>query len=206
MKLLFIGIQGSWKWTQARKLQKEYWFEIFETWQALRDITKQDTELGKLVKKTIEAWEQVTPAIIEDILKDFVSKTDNENIVFDGLVRNEWNKKTANNILKDYKVIFFDLQEEEAMKRLLGRMYNPKTWETFPAWTLKDPKTGDMLVKRKDDEEQAIKKRIEQFFEKTIPVVEQYEKEWKLIKVNANQSIDKVFNEIKNKLQLENKD
>jgi len=205
MKLLFIGIQGSWKWTQARKLQEEYWFEIFETWQALRNITKQDTELWKLVKKTIEAWEQVTPVIIENILKDYLSKTDNENIIFDGLVRNKWNKKTADASIKDYKVIFFDLPQKEAMKRLLGRMYNPKTWETFPAWILKDPKTGDVLVKRSDDEEQAIKKRIEQFFGKTMPVVETYKKDWNLIKINANQSVDKVFNVIKDKLHLENK-
>jgi len=205
MKLLFIGIQGSGKWTQARKLREKYWFEIFETGQVLRDITKQDTELGKLVKKTIEAWEQVTPDIIDDILKDYLSRIDNENIIFDGLVRNEWNKKIADVIIKDYQVIFFDLPQKEAIKRLLGRMYNSKTWETFPNWTTKDPKTGDQLIKRSDDEEKTIEKRIEQFFEKTMPVIETYKKKWKLIYINANQSIEKIFEDIEKKISLENK-
>jgi len=202
MKLVLIWIQGSWKWTQARILQEKYGFEIFETGQVLRNITKQDTELGKLVKETIEAGKQVTPEIIEDIIKDYLQNTNADRIIFDGLVRNEWNKKTADKLLWDYKVLFFELDEQEAMNRLLWRMYNPKTWATYPAWTEIDPKTGDKLIKRTDDEENAIKQRIKEFFEKTMPVVEQYEKEGKLIKINAKQSIEDVTNEICEKLNL----
>ncbi len=202
MYLALIWIQGSGKWTQARILEEKYGFKIFETGQALRNITKQDTELGKLVKETIEAWKQVTPEIIEDIVKDFLKNNEWWNIIFDGLVRNMWNKETADKLLKDYKVLFFDLDEQEAMNRLLWRMYNPKTGATYPAGTEIDPKTGDKLVKRTDDEENAIKQRIKEFYEKTMPVVEQYEKEWKLIKINAKQSIDDVTKEIVEKLWL----
>ena len=197
MHIVFIWIQGSGKWTQARILNEKKWFDIFETGQALRNITKQDTDLWKLVKETIEAWKQVTPSIIEDILQDYIQTAKSDDIIFDGLVRNIWNKETADKILdSDYKVIFFDLDEKEAMRRLLWRMYNPKTWETFPSWTEIDPKTWDKLIKRSDDEENSIKQRIKEFYEKTLPVVEIYEKEWKLIKINANQSVDKVTNEI----------
>ncbi len=197
MHIVFIWIQGSGKWTQARILKEKKWFDIFETGQALRNITKQDTDLWKLVKETIEAWKQVTPSIIEDILQDYIQTAKSDDIIFDGLVRNIWNKETADKILdSDYKVIFFDLDEKEAMRRLLWRMYNPKTWETFPSWTEIDPKTWDKLIKRSDDEENSIKQRIKEFYEKTLPVVEIYEKEWKLIKINANQSVDKVTNEI----------
>ena len=196
MYLIFIWIQGSGKWTQARLLQEKKWFTIFETWQALRNITKQDTDLWRLVKSTIEAGKQVTPDIVENILKDFLEKSKSENIIFDGLVRNKWNKDSAEKILKTYKVLYFDLDEEEAMKRLLWRMYNPKTWATYPTWTIEDPKTGEKLVKRSDDEEDAIKQRIKEFFDKTIPVVKEYEKEWNLIKINAKQDIDNVTKEI----------
>ena len=201
MQLVFIGIQGSWKGTQARILKEKYWFEIFETGWVLRKLAKQDTDLWKLIKSTIEAWKQVTPEIIEMILDDFISNSKNENIIFDGLVRNEWNKLTADKKLdKDYKVVYFDLPESEAMKRLLWRMYNPKTWETFPAGTEIDPKTGDKLVRRSDDEENAIRQRIKEFYEKTMPVVEKYEEEWKLIKINANQPIEEVTKEIEGRI------
>jgi adenylate kinase len=98
--------------------------------------------------------------------------------------------------------VYFDLPEQEAMKRLLWRMYNPKTGETFPAWTTVDPKTGDELIKRPDDEENAIKQRIKEFYEKTLPVVELYQQEWRLIKINANQPIEEVTKEIIEKLWL----
>jgi len=202
MKLVLIWIQGSGKWTQARILAEKYGFSIFETWWALRNIAKQDSELWKLVKETIEAGKQVTPEIIEDIVKDFIKHNDG-NIIFDGLVRNMWNKDTADRLLWDYKVLFFDLDEKEAMNRLLWRMYNPKTWATYPAWTEYDSKTGDKLVKRTDDEEQAIKQRIKEFFEKTMPVIKEYEKEWKLIKINADNCIEWVTKELIKKLNLD---
>jgi adenylate kinase family enzyme len=56
-------------------------------------------------------------------------------------------------------------------------MYNPRTGETFPAGTEFDPKTGEKLIKRPDDEENAIKQRIKEFYEKTLPVVNLYEQE-----------------------------
>jgi len=203
MQLVFIWIQGSGKGTQARILKEKYGFEIFETGWVLRKLAKQDSELWKLIKETIEAGKQVTPEIIEMILEDFISNSESENIIFDGLVRNEWNKQTADKKLnKDYKVVYFDLPEQEAMKRLLGRMYNPKTGETFPAGTEVDPKTGDKLIKRSDDEENAIRQRIKEFYEKTMPVVQQYEKEGRLIKINANQPIEEVTKEIIIKLGL----
>ncbi len=203
MQLVFIGIQWSGKGTQARILASKYGFEIFETWGVLRKLAKQDTELWKLVKETIEAGKQVTPEIIEMILEDFIKTAKSQNIIFDGLVRNLGNKQTADKKLdSDYKVVYFDLPEQEAMKRLLWRMYNPKTGETFPAWTTVDPKTGDELIKRPDDEENAIKQRIKEFYEKTLPVVELYQQEWRLIKINANQPIEEVTKEIIEKLWL----
>jgi len=203
MQLVFIWIQWSWKGTQARILAEKYWFKIFETWGVLRNLAKQDSELGKLVKSVIESWKQVSPEIVEMILDDFIKTTQWNNIIFDGLVRNLWNKETADKKLdKDYKVIYFDLSEQEAIKRLLWRMYNPKTWETFPAWTTVDPRTGDKLIKRPDDQEESIKQRIKEFYEKTLPVVEIYKNEWKLITINANQPVEEVTKEIVNKLGL----
>jgi len=191
------------KGNSSRILAEEYWFKIFETWGVLRNLAKQDSELGKLVKSVIESWKQVSPEIVEMILDDFIKTTQWDNIIFDGLVRNLWNKETADKKLdKDYKVIYFDLSEQEAIKRLLWRMYNPKTWETFPAWTTIDPKTGDKLIKRPDDKEEVIKQRIKEFYKKTLPLVEIYKKEWKLITINANQSVEKVTEEIISKLNL----
>jgi len=81
-------------------------------------------------------------------------------------------------------------------------MYNPKTGETFPSWTTIDPKTGDELEKRKDDNESSILKRIEEFVTKTLPIVAEQKTEWKVIEVNADQPVIDVFSDLESKLEL----
>lgn len=97
---------------------------------------------------------------------------DNENVIFDAFIRLPWNKEVFDSYLSDYKVVFFNLSEEKAKNRLLGRMYNPNTGETFPTGTTHDPETGDELIKRKDDNEASILKRIEEYINQTLPIVE----------------------------------
>jgi adenylate kinase family enzyme len=111
---------------------------------------------------------------MKQAIENFSSK---ENVIFDAFIRLPWNKEIFDSYLSDYKVVFFKLSEEKAKQRLLGRMYNPKTGETFPSGTLKDPKTGDTLEKRKDDHEEGILKRIEEYVTHTLPLVEKQREE-----------------------------
>lgn len=202
MKLVFVWIQGSGKWTQWKILEEKFGFNIFETGWALRKLAKENSELWKKIKEIIESWEQVTPEIIEDILNDYLEKTSSDKIIFDGLVRNIWNKKTADNSLWDYKVVLFELPREKAEVRLLWRKYNPNTWETFISSFNYDPKTWDKLEVRKDDNQESIKKRINDFYDKTIPAIEEYEKEWNLIRIDADNCIESVTKELIKKLEL----
>jgi len=72
MNYVFIGIQGSGKWTQARLLEEKHDFRLFESGWALRVIAEEDSELGRSVKQTIEAGNHVSPEVIEDIMKDIL--------------------------------------------------------------------------------------------------------------------------------------
>lgn len=184
-------------------MEEKYDFRLFESWGALRTIAAEESALGRSVKETIDAGNHVSPEVIEDIMKDILdNKIDGKHGIFDGFVRNIWNKETADRVLWDYKVVLFELSEEKAKQRLLGRMYNLKTWETFMSGTVKDPETWDELIKRADDEEEAILKRINLYVDLALPLIEEYKKEWKLIVVNADQTIDDVFVELEGKLKL----
>jgi len=203
MNYVFIGIQGSGKWTQARLLEENYDFKLFESGTALRTIAKEDSELWKLVKQNIEIWNHINPSVVEDIMTDIIeNKSHWKNSIFDWFVRNPWNKISADKVLWDYKVILFELSVEKSKARLLWRMYNPKTSETFRSWTIFDPNTGDKLEKRAYDNEEAILKRIEMYIEHTIPVIEEYRKSWNLIEINADNCVEWVFNELIEKLNL----
>lgn len=200
---VFIGIQGSGKWTQARLLEEKYDFKLFESGTALRTIAKEKSELWELVKKEINAGNQLEPYIIEDIMTDIIENKSNwKNSIFDWFVRNSWNKESADKVLWNYKVVLFELSPEKSKTRLLWRMYNSKTSETFPAGTLYDPTTWDKLEKRADDNEKAILKRIDLYIEKTLPVIEEYRKNWNLIEIDANNCVEWVFNELVEKIGL----
>lgn len=202
MKLVFTWIQGCWKWTQARLLEDNYWYTLLEMWQELRNIIASWNELWTKIKWIIESWELVSPEIVWEVMKEVLSSQTNINLILDWFVRNEWNKESLEKIVDDYKVVFFELSKEKAIERLLWRMYNPNTWETFPAGTLIDPETWDELIKRKDDNEESILKRIDEFMTKTLPTAEKQKAEWKVISINADQSIEEVANEMVEKLGL----
>lgn len=202
MKLVFTWIQGCWKWTQARLLVEKYGFTLLEMWAELRKLADWESELWKRVKQTIESWALVTPSVVWEIMNEVITSQTNDKLILDWFVRNEWNRQSLDNITNDYKVVFFELSKEKAIDRLLGRMYDPITWETFPSSFKVNPSTWTELIKRKDDNEASILKRIDEFMNNTLPTALEQEKQWKVIRVNADQDVESVFKELTTKLWL----
>ena len=203
MKLVFTWIQGCGKGTQARLLQENYGFDIVEMWGEFRKVIASGNELWKEIKKIIDAGylvhDELGAQVMSQAIENFQGK---ENVIFDAFIRLPWNKEVFDSYLSDYKVVFFNLPEEKAKQRLLWRMYNPKTGETFPFGINTDPKTWDTLEKRKDDNEESILKRIEEYVNQTLPIVAAQREEWRVIEINADQAIWDVFVELEEKLGL----
>ena len=175
-------------------------------WGEFRRVIASKSELGLKIQEQYDRGDQISPdlgvAVMEDAVENIIKNHSDEDVIFDAFVRNDWNKEIFDRILPDYQVVLFQLSEEKSKQRLLGRMFNPKTGETFMTGTSVDPKTGDELITRADDNEEGILKRIQLYKDVTLPIVEQQVKEGKIIEVNADQSIDKVFAELVEKLGL----
>jgi adenylate kinase len=139
---------------------------------------------------------------MEDAIQNILQNYSNQRVIFDAFIRNDWNKDIFDRLMPEYQVVLFQLSEEKAKQRLLGRMFNPKTGETFPAGTTIDPKTGDKLIQRADDNEAGILKRIDLYREVTLPIVQEQIQEGRVIEVNADQSVEAVFAELEMKLNL----
>lgn len=202
MFLVFSWIQWCGKWTQARILVEKYGFQIVEMWWELRKISKEDSDFWREIKTIIEWWGLVPPEMITKIIEKVVKENLWKKMIFDWFIRNMWNKRDFESITNDYKVVFFELSKEKAIERLLWRMYDPETQETFRAGTSHNPKTWNTLVKRKDDNEDSVLKRINLFVSDTLPIVELQKAEGKVISINADQSVEEVEKEIKEKLGL----
>jgi hypothetical protein len=70
-----------------------------------------------------------------------IENCNDEKVVYDGFIRNDWNIEVFDALLPEYQVVLFELSEEKSKQRLLGRMFNPKTGETFMVGPVVDPKT-----------------------------------------------------------------
>ena len=203
MKIVFTWIQWCGKWTQARLLVEKYGFTLLEMWNEFRNLVKSWTVLWNKVKEIIESWAQVDSDLWKEIMENVIINQKDNNIIFDGFIRNDWNKEIFDRLLPDYKVLFFNLPVEKAKQRLLGRMFDKTTGETFIVWTTHNPKTWEKLIKREDDnDEKAILKRISEYEEKTLPIVSIQKKEWKVIEVSADNTIENIHDDIVAKFAL----
>jgi adenylate kinase len=185
MNLIFFGIQGSGKGTQAKLLAEKFGFKIFETGAELRTLAAQDNELGKKVKSIIEAGHLVSSELVLEIVENFVQNNLNNSVIFDGIPRNEDQNIAFKGILEKYNIqytaIHFKLEKDEALKRLFKRAE---------------------IENRADDNEESINRRINIFYNDTLPIIESFQAIGKLVEVDASPSIEEIFTDLTKKLEL----
>ena len=99
------------------------------------------------------------------------------------------------------KVIFINISRKESFNRLTKRRQCKKCGRIIP-WIgefkklKKCDKCEGELITRLDDKFQSIKKRLEEFKNETMPTINYYKKQNRLIKINGEQSIENVFKDI----------
>ena len=199
MDIILFGIQGSGKGTQGKLLKEHYGMEYFETGAQLRKLAAEDSDLGHKVKEIIEAGHLVPNEIVMEIVEDFLSKIPaGKSVIFDGIPRKMVQAESLMKLLKDngreYKAIVLDLSKEDALTRLTKRRVCSKCKEVYPASYPEDScaKCGGKLVTRTDDNAESIKVRLQAFEEETMPVIDKFEGEGKLIHIDASKTIEEV--------------
>lgn len=196
MNIILVGIQGSGKWTQARKiLEKRNKYHFFEMGQKLRDFANMDEELSPIVKKHLEEGTLVPMNVIEAMLIHYKNSHTEGNILFDGIPRSLAQLELFEKVFPDYFVIFLDLEKEVAIERLANRRIDPTNGMSFPADFEGDfsPFTGVKLVTRDDDNEEAVLRRIRGFYHNTLPLIAEWAARWKRVyRIDASKSIDEV--------------
>lgn len=207
MDIVLLGIQGSGKGTQSKFLQDQYGLVYFETGSNLRKLSQESSELGMKVKSIIEAGHLVPSEVVMDIISDFMSKLpQGSQVLFDGIPRKLDQADQFEEVMKknnrEFRCVYIDLTEEEAVRRLTVRRICEKCKAVYPATFTGESCSacGGKLITRSDDNPESIKNRLHAFFTETSPVIERYRTRNVLVDINGQQSIEEVTKELFEKL------
>ena len=207
--LILVGKQGSGKGTQAKILAKKLGFKIFETGAALRKIATEDSDLGREVLDITSRGDLVSNDIVMKIVEDFLANLEeNTPVIFDGIPRSEVQRESLEKLLqensRDFVALEIKLSNDEALNRLIIRAHCNDCGANFGSADDLCPKCGsENISRRNDDNPDAIMNRLKNFDEYTFPLLEEWEKDGKLVSVNGEQDIAKVTEDIFAALGLE---
>lgn len=210
LNIIILGPQGSGKGTQAELLARKYNLVFLGAGHLLREIARTGTRLGQEVHESINVrGEFVKPEVISEVFRLKLGEIPAEQgVIMESYPRN----LTQYNQMKafwpalrrgGYKVLYIELSDEDAVKRISTRITCENCGAIYIAGKAnKCTKCGGELVQRIDDRPETVKKRLELFQQETFPMVKQMEQEGKVVYLSGAGSVEQVNAEILDKLKL----
>ena len=205
--IILMGPQGAGKGTQAKMLAEKFSLPIVATGEMLREVAKTGTPLGHQVKAILEAGDLVPDDILAEVIKTGTSQPDCRNgYLLDGFPRTAPQAELLETIARQQghriAVISIEAPRDVIFKRLAGRLTCRENGHIFNIYF--KPSTtngfcdldGSELLKRSDDTEEAIARRLSEYDQKTKPLLAYYADSGRLKVVDGSRSPQEVFQEI----------
>lgn len=182
MDIVLLGPPGAGKGTQALRLSEKLAIPQIATGDVLRAAVRQGTPRGLEAKGYMDRGDLVPDEVILAIMKEALAADGaRKGSILDGVVRTLPQAEGLARVLKELgrkvdAVLFFDVADAELVKRLGGRTVceNCQTPYTGREAGSTCEKCGGKLVRRKDDDPEAIRNRLAVYAKQTAPVLDWY--------------------------------
>jgi adenylate kinase len=184
VNVLVLGPQGSGKGTQAKRVADEHGLPHVSTGEMFRSLDDA-TPLGREVKEIMGRGDLVPDDVTIRMIRERLAHDDaRDGFILDGFPRNLTQAEALDEMLAEIGrtldvIFFFDLDDETAMERALGRAHQEG---------------------RSDDTPESIARRLAVYHEQTEPVVEYYRTTGKLVPLHAGRPVEEVAGEIESAL------
>jgi adenylate kinase len=209
--IVMLGSQGSGKGTQADKIAAKLNIPVVHVGQTLRAEVEKGTGLGRAVADFMSKGELVPDDMMYQILLERLSEEDTAaGVILDGYPRRLAQAESLDDMMTHLDrqvthVIALTISEEEAIRRMSGRRVcsNPRCEANYHI-EFNPPKKdaalcdrcNSKLTQRKDDNPEAIKRRLDLYRHDTAPLLDFYGKRGILHGIHGEKAIDQVEAEI----------
>jgi len=177
-----IGGPGCGKGTQCKRIVQNFKYQSFSTGDLLRQYVKDKKEGYEEIENQMKEGKLISSTTLMKVLKEYIVHSRNKKILVDGYPRNQENidvwEKEMKELVEVKGALYIEVSNEEMKKRLLGRNEG-----------------------RADDNEETIAKRLTTFEKETKPIVEYFEKQGNLIKIDGMKTVDEISKEIGDKFK-----
>ncbi len=206
--IVLIGAPGAGKGTQAALLVEELGIPHISTGDMLREAVAKGTELGLLAKSYMDRGDLVPDDVIVRMVMARLGEPDCEKgAILDGFPRTIVQAEAFDEALKrEGKTItvvpYIRVSMDELIERLSGRwicrrcqavyhmIYNPPKVDKIC------DRCGGELYQREDDRPETARRRLEVYFEQTMPLINYYRERGLLREIDGERSIPEVHKEL----------
>ncbi len=205
-QLIFLGAPGAGKGTQASRLAQELDYQHISTGELLRREVRSGSELGNRVKAQVEAGHLIDDSVMLELLQGHCL-VDSSVYIFDGFPRNKEQAVAFDRVILQNvqsRAIYFEVDLGVLAQRLLNRRICGQCGEVYGLITNPPKREGicdrcgaKKLRQRRDDNEEALKTRLEVFKSSIEPVLDYYKASHRLVQVDASLEPESIFKRLR---------
>ncbi len=212
LNLVLLGPPGSGKGTQGERLQEDLELPYYATGDILRAAVREGTELGRAAKGYMDRGDLVPDEVIVGMIGQRIDSSEaDDGFILDGFPRTAPQAEALASKLEELgrgltAVLLIDVDDEEVVRRLGGRRTCVENGHVFHV-EFSPPREegvcdidGSELVVRDDDKPEVIRHRLEQYHAKTAPLIEHYDGQSLLRRIDGASSPESVAEDIRRTL------
>ncbi len=206
LHLVLLGAPGAGKGTQADLLKARLGFGHISTGDLIRAEIAAGTPLAAEMRAIQAAGKLVSDAIVEQLLKQALARLTGQPVIFDGYPRNRAQASTLDGLLagRPGRTLCVNLAVDEGklLDRIAGRVscrnckkvYNSSSKPPRVAGRCDD--CGGELYQREDDKPETLKHRLDTYRAETLPLIEYYGANGRLVIVDGDGDPETVFSRL----------
>lgn len=199
MNLIFLGPPGGGKGTQAATLIEKFKIPQISTGDIIRGAIRGQTDLGQQAAAYAESGKLVPDELVNNLVEERLAQSDcAQGFLLDGYPRTVAQAEALDRMLASGgrsldHVLLIEVDDSELVSRITGRRSDPETGRVYHIRF--DPPPAEIaarLIQRKDDTEEVLKERLNEYHAKTAPLIPYYDKTGLLRRINGLGTIEEI--------------